>query len=308
MTNLLESDNRDRIQVAFISDSNALKPTLLSLWSVLRNASAEVRVIFLGVNLAETQWSMVEKVVGRFPRASLAAVPFDEGDLRGAATMVSHISPAAFVRIFLHRYARGRVLYLDGDLLVTGDIAELGHVDLGSDLVAATTDYQAMYWSHRRIREPRVQARAERRLQHRAALVGDATRYFNAGVLLMDLDAIRKEADLVAELEDVERASSYPLGDQDHLNSIFVDRVTFLSPEWNCSWGRLRKHRAFLRSCAVEPAVADSGGRQKIIHYHGPHKPWRKVPLKRLMRCWWPVLQYRMARRAFLRNFPDLAF
>ena len=129
--------------------------------------------------------------------------------------------------------------------------------------------------------------------------------YFNAGILLLNCDALRAHPALLARMEDVIAASACTHGDQDHLNALFATDLLQLDPAWNASWGRIRRHRDLITrsGLAIEGAVP---GRPVILHYHGPKKPWRD-------RRWdvWSsrgraTLLYRRAMRRFVRQYPPL--
>lgn len=131
------------VQIAFITDTNALQPTLVAMWSALRHATAPVRVIFVGIDLSAAGWSAVETTVGRFPDASVDPVRFHRDLLQDVRSPSAYISSATFARLFLHRFVSGRVLYLDGDILVTGDLTRIAR----ADLTAGRPRRYAITWS-----------------------------------------------------------------------------------------------------------------------------------------------------------------
>lgn len=291
------------LRLAVISDPNALRPTALAVWSALSRSSVPVEVIAVGLDFAETDWNRLTRVIADFPQARLTSIAFDPTQLGGAGAVSAHISRATFARLFLHRLVDGVVLYMDGDVRVTGDLAGLPAAALAGQPVAAVPDYVAQKWCAR-LRGPRHRE-AARKLRRWSEYSGEPARYFNAGVMLMDMAAIRADAALVAALEDVGRAASYPLGDQDHLNRVFQGRAALLGPEWNCSWGRLETQRRLMAAAGL-PVPA--GGGMAIDHYHGPNKPWKTLgPVKTLPR-WSEIRGYRRDLRVFNARYPDLAF
>ena len=99
-----------------------------------------------------------------------------------------------------------RALWLDVDTIVNDDIGALFDLDLGGCPVAAAREPE---WS----RPGRV--------------------YYNAGVLLMDLDALR--GDLCRAL--IRQVNTVPMDfkDQDAINEVCKGRICTLSPIWNAS-------------------------------------------------------------------------
>ncbi len=112
-------------------------------------------------------------------------------------------------------------LYLDADLVVLGDVAELYDTPLGDNLVGAVPDSFVSSFS-----ELRQYVCSRLNLE-------DSQQYFNAGVLLMNLAALRQ-----FHFQRVFQAllGSVTFGvaqDQDYLNAICRGRVTYLNPAWN---------------------------------------------------------------------------
>lgn len=288
--------------VAFICDRAALAPTALAVWSALSAASAPLEIALVGIGLDPADWERVAAVVASFPGARLRRIDFDPDRLAAVGPASAHISTATFARLFLHRMVSRRVLYLDGDVLVKGDLNALASLPLDGAVVAAVPDFVAQKWCARQ-NGPR-RATARRKLARWAAFSGDPARYFNAGMVLMDAAAVGADPGLAAALEDVERAAGYPLADQDHLNRVFAGRVRLLGPEWNCSWGRLAAQRRFMRAAGL-PVPPPAGA--IVLHFHGPAKPWKRLGWRPLWH--WPhVLRYRRAQRDFNARFPALAF
>ncbi|ARO15873.1 Lipopolysaccharide 3-alpha-galactosyltransferase (plasmid) [Ketogulonicigenium robustum] len=297
------------VQLAFITDAGAIGPTTFAMWTALCRASGPVDVIYVGIDLSEAHWAGVGSVVAGFAQARLVVVKFDDDLLQGVAAPSAHISRATFVRLFLHRFTRGRVLYLDGDIMVTGDVSAIAAVDMADAPIAAVCDFVVQKWAHMLARKERS-AKIARKMQRIAPLTVPAgpQYYFNAGVALMDMDRINADPTLVAALEDVQTAAQYPLADQDHLNRVFAGQAHVLAPQWNCSWGRLRLQRRYLADCVM---MADGNPATEgpiVIHYHGPKKPWRRVPLVHKLRFARAIWAYRTAQRAFLREFPDFSY
>jgi lipopolysaccharide biosynthesis glycosyltransferase len=119
-----------------------------------------------------------------------------------------------------------RVVYLDADTMVDGDLGELWGRDLYGDPVGA-------------VRDPLGTVSAAIGDWRERGLDGDAG-YFNSGVLLIDLDAWRA-ADAgwsairhcVTGTEHLTVAGRWEQHDQYGLNVVFHRRWEALEPEWN---------------------------------------------------------------------------
>jgi lipopolysaccharide biosynthesis glycosyltransferase len=167
---------------------------------------------------------------------------------------------ATWYRIYLPDLlpAHDRILYLDSDLLVTGDLRPLWETDLSGCYLGAVTN----------VMEPET--------QHHPAELGIAPEtYFNAGVLLMNLAEMRRdECTGALRRFGVERAAALMWRDQDALNALLGSRRLPLHPRWNCmnSVVVLPWARDVFGAAAVQEARRDPA----IRHFEGPsiNKPW----------------------------------
>ncbi|MDQ7775995.1 MAG: glycosyltransferase [Paracoccus aminovorans] len=239
------------------------------------------------------------------PRVALHCRDIGSGYLDGAHGPQSYISAATMGRLFIPRLIDGYVLYIDGDTLVTGDVSELFRLDLGRAYAGVVRDYTVAHWlsdqgGRSGLREERL---SEIRQLMDPAPVQD---YFNAGVLLLNCDALRAEPALLERVADVLAASACSHGDQDHLNALFRGNVVQLDLGWNASWGRIRKHRAHLSRNGTPATGALPGRGSVILHYHGPEKPWRATGWDIWSSRGRATRIYKRALRRFLRRYPDL--
>ncbi len=292
------------VKIAYVADRDFLKPTLLSVWSLLQHLQGEAELHFWGNGLTPEDWANVEEVAAGHPGLSLICKDIGGGYLEGAHGPTDYISAATMGRLFIPRLIDGYVLYIDGDTLVTGDVGSVFQVDLDGAYAGVVRDYHITHW----LSEPEKATadRAERLTEIRQLM--DPARvedYFNAGILLLNCDALRAHPALLPRMEDVVAASARTHGDQDHLNALFATDVLQLDPAWNASWGRIRRHRGYLARSGL-PIEGEVPDRPVILHYHGPKKPWRD-------RRWdvWSsrgraTLLYRRAMHSFVRKYPHL--
>lgn len=168
-----------------------------------------------------------------------------------------HINRITLFRLGLGKFAPPdwqRVIYLDSDIVVQADLRDLWSVDLNGAPIGAVADvYQD-----------------GRKLQVQLGLPDEAEpRYFNAGVLLIDLEMERQSSGLAKSL-DVLIARNFDLEflDQDALNAAFWNRWAPISSAWNVQ-----------RYCRQADPVRHgwSPYRQAaIIHFITSDKPWTR--------------------------------
>jgi hypothetical protein len=174
--------------------------------------------------------------------------------------ITQHFNRAMWYRIHLPELLPNvdRVLYLDADIVVLDSIEPLWDTDLRGNCIAAVTNVFAP-WD----------------LQYPEKLGIPSPSYFNTGVLLMDLDQMRRD-NCTGALRDYALAHGERLWfcDQDAMNVLLGDRRLPLHPRWNAM------NSLFIFPSSLEvfgPDLAEEARhRPAIRHFEGPgaNKPW----------------------------------
>jgi len=140
-----------------------------------------------------------------------------------------------------------RVLYLDCDMLVRAPIEEVYDIDLEGFPIAAVRDTIGAFIV------------AGRDLRNNRDIFDIADPYFNAGMLLIDLEKWR-EANILSRLEEALASGVMDriYYDQDFLNLVFKNNWLRLPPTWN----------------TIDARHAHEGLDPSILHYTGEAKPW----------------------------------
>lgn len=149
-----------------------------------------------------------------------------------------------------------RILYLDSDIIVDGNISDLYYMDMGGNYIAASEDTDILD-------------------ENDISRIGlkNTSLYLNSGVIVFDLKKIRKDKILTvdtikATIEKYGKKLIFP--DQDIMNIIFegcIEFVDFRKYNFLCSRGRYTSRQLrFYRRRAL------------IYHYGGGnfHRPWEK--------------------------------
>ena len=163
----------------------------------------------------------------------------------------------------------GRIVYLDADVLLAGDVAELYFSDLRGASVAAAGDGLALWSIEKGTMHPH--------LEYMGNYLSSPLSYCNSGVLVLDLDQMRRrnlEHRLLQWLRS--RPEPFPYPDQDILNIALHGDITPLPPEWNfqfLSWTWDEEKTRLLRGTEFENVPSISCGRSwKLLHMVGPEK------------------------------------
>ena len=130
----------------------------------------------------------------------------------------------------------GNIVYLDADTLCLEDVGALFDTDLGDAPIAASLDppmVNLVAYERQRGRGPSPRS-ATRYLKHELGLGDAMTRYFNSGVLVLDLDRLRTDTLMERAKEVLSRMGSrLRLDDQCVLNALYAATYHQLPARWN---------------------------------------------------------------------------
>jgi len=190
----------------------------------------------------------------RFPNLRILTV--DPPTALPAPGVGSH---ATYARLFIGDLFRNhkRMLYLDADVVVTSSLQALDRLKLEpSHIVAACLEpYTPMFCSEMGVAD------------FEALGFHGNEPYFNAGVLLVDIDrwnraGVKQEAISYLKRDDLR----FALFDQEALNVGLAGHWHRLDPEWNVSRYWLREARRIDRPDILRDA--------RIVHFLSREKPW----------------------------------
>ncbi|WP_024357432.1 DUF4422 domain-containing protein [Leucobacter chironomi] len=208
-----------------------------------------------------------------------------------------HISIETYFRLFIQEVMPeyDKVLYLDGDMIVKRDIAEVFNEDVEGYLLAACQDVDmaGVYNSTAVEAENTVHPEMRQYIDETVQL-SDPYRYFQAGVILFNLTEMRK-AFSVADLLEVAASENWHYMDQDILNHVAQGRVKYLDLKWNVLYDREYSRIKDVISkapVAIYDAYMASRTNPYIIHYGGNIKPWMRADSDFATEYW------RIARRS----------
>ncbi len=171
-----------------------------------------------------------------------------------------------FIPIIFKNYEK--VLYCDSDIIFNSSIKELFEIDDEGTEIFAVRDSVIYLLEHERFKERIREVKEELGLKN-------PYDYFNAGVLMFNLNNISDKQEYIARLK---KAFSKPLKwqDQDVLNIVFEDKTKFISSVWNMQYHLLFSNRECIgiNDNKLMQDFLYSTSNPNIIHYTSPVKPW----------------------------------
>ncbi len=163
-----------------------------------------------------------------------------------------------YLRLFVpeHLTALKKIIYLDCDMIIRGSLRELSQTELGSSLFGAVLDSSAVFregevWEYEKAINPQ---------------------YFNSGMLLMNLDALRR-ADFTGSIQRwLQRARELLFPDQDALNTLYSQDTKIMPLRYNAQFPLLAacKSGHFSSETDEYSELSDP----VIVHFCTQQKPW----------------------------------
>lgn len=227
-----------------------LGATILSI--LAHHPKEEVRVHILYKEIAQSILQDLDNLAQQTPNLELHFHLLEDQQFSAIPIRTEQFPFESFSRFLLPELLADldRILYLDVDILVHGNLMELFHTDLEGYALGAV-----------------VEADIFKYYQWYPDSLGFSPNdaYFSSGVLLMDLDKMRQNGttnQLIAMA--LEKAQDYNFPDQDILNLYYKGNFKQLSPAYN--YTDVRKQN---RELATDEII--------IEHFNGDIKAWHAI-------------------------------
>ncbi|KAL9668542.1 hypothetical protein QQ045_006076 [Rhodiola kirilowii] len=175
-------------------------------------------------------------------------------------------SPLNYARIYLAKIlptSISKVVYLDSDLILVGDIAHLAATEFQNDVVLAAPEYSnANFTSYF---TPSFWANSTLSLTFSARKAC----YFTTGVMVIDLRKWRSD-DYIRRMELQKRMRIYELGSLlPPFLLVFDGAVAPVDHRWNQHGLGGDNYRGLCRDLHL--------GRVSLLHWSGKRKPWARI-------------------------------
>lgn len=163
-----------------------------------------------------------------------------------------------------------KAIYMDSDIIILRDIAELFDIDVSGYLLAATRDADT-------IGQADGYNQTVRKYLLEDVGIDDINDYFQSGVLLMNLEEFRRSY-TSEEMLRLAASRHWHWPDQDVLNRLARGRCLTIDMAWNTlsDWRHKRRKLIVAQAPASVQAEYNAARRNPfIVHYAGPDdRPW----------------------------------
>jgi lipopolysaccharide biosynthesis glycosyltransferase len=238
------------MNIAYVCDKNYVNPFLISLGSLIRSNSVEkIEKVYIFIDFDK---KLIEhRIKNILSKNKFEVIEFNKESLVEIQkelnlTIHSHISLATYYRLFISEYLPKelkKIIYLDCDTVILKELFSLYEINIENHLFGAILDmpHPSNFF-----------------YKNQFQLNDD--RYFNAGVLIINLQLIRSTEFLSKCIFFIKNSfTKINLWDQDVINVVASGKIKELGYQFNyCS-------DLFKFKTLHEPT---------IIHYAGYVKPW----------------------------------
>ncbi|MBO5203388.1 MAG: 1-acyl-sn-glycerol-3-phosphate acyltransferase [Clostridia bacterium] len=241
---------RPIIPIFYACDDNFVKYTVVSLHSMIKNASADYKyhVYILHTGISEPMMKKVFELSSDNFEISFEDVTDYLYSIADKLPIRDYYSKTTYYRLFIAEMfpQYDKAVYIDSDTVVEGDISELYLTDIKDAYVGACHE-QAM-------------VQVDEYGTYVEKVIGVSRHnFFNAGVLLINCDQFRMRFILDKFIQYLHTYNFVVTQDEDYLNLICKDHVYWLDQRWNTEiFGDI--------PYPIEEA--------KVLHYIMTSKPW----------------------------------
>ena len=189
-----------------------------------------------------------------------------------------HLSIATYYRFFLPELLPNidKILYLDTDVIINEDIADLYNTDIKKNVIGGCLDLAVIHCDFGDFRKSHEMLKS---LSYK-----NPEKYINAGVILFNLEKMR-EQDTTQKLLTTALNHSFIFHDQDAINLVCDGDIKILDGKWN--FIAHLSPEIYPYSIQQDISVRIATNNIGIIHYAGASKPWNTGRNTILAGSWW---------------------
>ncbi|MBD5468199.1 MAG: glycosyltransferase family 8 protein [Lachnospiraceae bacterium] len=281
------------INIAVVTNQKYVPRMLVMVHSLFsQNREKSFCVYILHSGLSETCKKTIEKRFGE-EHQSCRLLEIDDAMLSDVPIKDQNLSREAYFKLLIPKLIPQdipRILYLDSDMIILGDIQGLYEYDLKGKALGAVRD---LYM--------------DRDILYKTRLMPQEYTYFNSGVLLIDMERFREVFDFNGAMHYIEEnGHQFRFHDQEVLNALCYREVTILPEIYNyVTLYRDRFDPLWYRRREKKLGII-------VLHY-AAHKPWNPDYTGKYLERYWEAAcrigsrgEYRQFRRARRKVYPRI--
>ena len=263
------------VPIVFSSSQLFIPICSVALSSVVENASCDrfYDIVIIESNISKKSKEIILRFFQKRKNISIRFINVYPIIKKYNLQPNNHISIETYYRFIIQEILPdyNKVLYLDSDIVCDSDVSNLFDIDISKFILGATYDPDMCGQLH-------LADSDMLRYLSRDVGLKDPFSYFQAGVLLLNLEEMRKTHTVKEWLEYCQ--TPYKYMDQDVLNKYCQGKVLYFDMSWNTLIDCNNYRVPVIISSATGEIYRNyllARKNPKIIHFAGCQKPWNEV-------------------------------
>ena len=258
----------DNYTFVFSADNNYMVPTYLAIHSLMKYSNRNKKYliyILVPTDINSHNKKLIGSINREFNNLSIFFINMG-ASFSNTQLVIKHTTLPSMYRLLIPNLLPDcdYCIYLDGDIIVTGDMSSIFDIDINDYYVGAVRDIEAITYI---------------RKFNYANKQPDPSSYINSGFLFMNLKKMRQD-DLTSEFMKMSKERLL-FGDQDILNITCKDHIKYLDLKYNVLVKyrfvnfRQKHYNDFIRKYFSVSEIHEAIDAPVMVHYAQPTKPWQ---------------------------------
>ncbi len=288
---------RDLVNIVMASNENYVPHLASAIASIIanKNHNTKVTIFILHAGLKEETLNKIKSLQNLDKQHNTNITPMLINNTFSSSNLHGGFSIETLFRLYLPSLLENidKVIYLDPDLVVMKDLADLYNTDLENYYVAGVKDLICLNLIKS---QKQIQYKNKKMswVNYYKAIGLKETQFYNylqAGVLVFNLKKIREDNKQNAMVDAIQAHGYLFFNDQDAINIAFKDSIKYLDIRYNFTdpRGQLLKNNLNYDENVEYNLSRDN---PYIIHYTGKDKPWN-FKKNYILAYWETYWQYR---------------
>lgn len=279
-------NNLKIVPVVLSSSAYYLKYTMVTIQSLLDNGSrgSFFDIFILTTDISERQMNNIE-TQNEFYRITCLDISNVISEDIVLFTNQNHVTKETYNRLYAAQLLEKlyeKIIFIDSDTIVCADITHLYNTELEKTIAGAPN-----------FMNPGVYEYVTKDLGL------NPYNYINCGVLVIDTKKFIEKGIKSKCIEYIANGNNIRMMDQDAINTICVDEIQLIEPNWNVQWhNHCRGTELVFNQNVYEEAIANP----KIIHYTDKIKAWNSPQYELADQFWKYAIETKYFDQILLDN------
>ena len=271
----------NNIPIVLACDNNWALYLYVTIYSIIYNTSKDYNydIIILETDIKKKNKAKIISLSENYKNVSIRFYDMNDciKNIKQSFYLNDYfVSIATYYRLFMPQILKnyGKIIYLDTDIIVNTDLSQLYKIDMEDSIIMATNDIQVIYDVNKKNYSRYKDYDFEQYVKE-VLNIKDISTYFQAGVMVIDLNKMRDFNVTEKSIDLLERIKSPTYVDQDILNSVCYNNVKIIPHDWDIVTHKELDDYHHMEGYLPDKLYKHIRGKLKpfIVHYTGT-KPW----------------------------------